>query len=135
VPFIARNQGHRADLAEAFAAFEQAFPHNSPSFFCFAALQGIAQALGIGEVVAVKSAWQSAYTPAEARHFANAYDGFWETLGGVATDGPLWRIALPFRLKPLSEISPKHRKRAALRREYWQAIGEAARTTLLRHRQ
>jgi uncharacterized protein VirK/YbjX len=135
VPFIARNQGHRADVAEAFAAFEQAFPHNSPSFFCFAALQGIAQALGIGEVVAVKSAWQSAYTPAEARHFANAYDGFWETLGGVATNGPLWRIALPFRLKPLSEISPKHRKRAALRREYWQAIGEAARTTLLRHRQ
>ncbi|MGB9110458.1 MAG: DUF535 family protein, partial [Telluria sp.] len=40
VPFIARNQGHRADVRDAFAAFEAAFPHNSPGFFCFAALQG-----------------------------------------------------------------------------------------------
>ncbi|MGJ7916057.1 DUF535 family protein [Massilia sp. LXY-6] len=135
VPFIARNQGHRADVLDAFAAFERAFPHNSPSFFCFSALQGIAQALGIAEAVAVKSVWQSAYTPAEARHFANAYDGFWEILGGVPMEGPLWRIALPFYLKPLSEVSAKHRKRAALRREHWQAIGEAACVTLQRHRQ
>jgi uncharacterized protein VirK/YbjX len=135
VPFIARNQGHRTEAADAFAAFEQAFPHNSPSFFCFAALQGIAQALGIDEAVAVKSAWQSAYTPAEARHFANAYDIFWGNLGGVPMNGPLWRIALPIQLKPLTDVSAKHRKRAALRREHWQAIGDAARLTLQRHRQ
>jgi uncharacterized protein VirK/YbjX len=135
VPFIARNQGHRLEAADAFAAFEQAFPHNSPSFFCFAALQGVAQALGIGEAVAVKSAWQSAYTPAEDRHFANAYDLFWETLGGMAMEGPLWRIALPVQHKPLSEVSSRHRKRAALRREHWQAIGDAARLTLARRRQ
>lgn len=135
VPFIARNQGHRADAVDAFAAFEQVFPHNSPSFFCFAALQGIAQALGIGEAVAVKSAWQSAYTPAEARHFANAYDGFWENMGGVAMQGPLWRIALPVHHKRLSEVPSRHRRRAALRREHWQAIGEAARMVLQRHRQ
>jgi uncharacterized protein VirK/YbjX len=134
VPFIARNQGHRADTGDAFTAFGQAFPHNSPSFFCFAALQGIAQALGIDEAVAVKSAWQSAWTPAEARHFANAYDSFWETLGGVPTAGRCWRIALPFHLKPLTEIPSRHRKRAALRREHWQAVGEAARLALRRHR-
>jgi uncharacterized protein VirK/YbjX len=134
-PFIARNQGHRADAADAFSAFELAFPHNSPSFFCFAALQGIAQALGMHEVAAVKAAWQSAWTPADARHFANAYDGFWETLGGVPTDGPAWRIALPFHLKPLSEMPSRHRRRAALRRAHWQQIGESACLALARHRQ
>ncbi|ALK99341.2 MULTISPECIES: DUF535 family protein [unclassified Massilia] len=135
VPFIACNQGRRADAANAFAAFEQAFPNNSSSFFCFAALQGIAQALGFSEVMAVKSAWQSAWTPADARHFTNAYDGFWATLGGVPTAACCWRIALPFYLKPLSEMPSKHRKRAALRRRHWQAIGEAARLALARHRQ
>lgn len=135
VPFIARNQGHHNGAVDAFAAFEQAFPHNSPSYFCFAALQGVAQALGIGEAVAVKSASQSAYNPAEARHFANAYDSFWENLGGVPLDGPFWRIALPFYLKPLSEVAARHRKRAALRRERWQAIGDAARLTIARRRQ
>ena len=134
LPFIARNQGHRADSIDAFEAFGHAFPHNSPSFFCFAALQGIAQALGMREAVAVKAAWQSAWTQADARHFANAYDGFWEALGGVPMAGRCWRIALPLALKPLSEMPSKHRKRAALRREHWQAVGEAARRALARHR-
>jgi uncharacterized protein VirK/YbjX len=130
VPFIARNQGHRTNVADAFAAFEQAFPNNSPSFFCFAALRGIAESLGFREIAAVKSAWQCAYTQAEARHFTNAYDGFWETLGGVAMPGSCWRIPLPLQLKPLTEVSAKHRKRAAMRREHWQAIGEAAQRAL-----
>jgi uncharacterized protein VirK/YbjX len=133
VPFIARNQGHRADVRDAFAAFEQAFPNNSPGFFCFAALQGIAEALGIGQVAAVKAAWQSAWTPADARHFANAYDGFWETLGGVPAAHKAYRIALPFHLKPLSEMPSRHRKRAALRRAHWREIGESARLVLQRH--
>jgi uncharacterized protein VirK/YbjX len=130
LPFIARNQGHRADAADAIAAFSQAFPHNSPSYFCFAALQGIAQALGFRQIAAIKSSWQSAWTPADATHFANAYDGFWETLGGVPLAGRCWRIALPLQLKPLAEIPSRHRKRAALRREHWRVLGEAARLAL-----
>lgn len=136
LPFIARNQGHpawSAETAAAFAAFERAFPNNSPSFFCFAALQGMAQALGMDHAMAVKSAWQCAYDPADQKHFANAYDGFWQTLGGVATSDRAWRIALPFHQKPLSEVASKHRKRAAVRREHWRAIGESARATLLAH--
>lgn len=138
VPFIARNQGHRADsraALEAFEAFGRAFPHNSPSFFCFAALQGIAQALGLDEAAAVKAAWQSAWTPADARHFTNAYDGFWEALGGVPMAGRCWRIALPPTLKPLAEMPAKHRKRAALRRAHWCVIAESARLALACRRQ
>jgi hypothetical protein len=50
LPFLARKQGQHAGTADALAAFERAFPHNSPRFFCFAALRGIAQALGMDEV-------------------------------------------------------------------------------------
>lgn len=133
VPFIARNQGHRADAADAFDAFERAFPHNSPSFFCFAALQGIAEALGVGQAAAVKAQWQSACHPADQARFTNAYDGFWQALGGVAGEGRVWLIDLQYRLKPLSETPAKHRKRAAMRREHWRAIGDAARAAIAQH--
>jgi uncharacterized protein len=134
VPFIARNQGRWVDAGAAFEAFERAFPNNSPSFFCFAAMQGIAQAVGIHQVVAIRSEAHIAYDPDPDKHFANAYDGFWKILGGVempGSDGYL--IALPFYVKPLSEMPSKHRKRAAQRREHWRLICESARTTLQRH--
>jgi uncharacterized protein VirK/YbjX len=130
LPFVARNQGHHAGAADAF---ERAFPHNSPSFFCFAALQGVAEALGMDQVVAVKSDWQCACDPREAQHFAKAYDGFWQTLGGVPMAGRGWRIALPLNLKPLDEMASRHRKRALTRREHWRAIGDSARRALRRH--
>lgn len=126
VPFVARNQGRRADVVDAFAAFERAFPQNSPSFFCFAALQGIALALGIDQAVAVKSTWQCSYTAVDDRHFANAYDGFWQTLGGMPLSLKAYRIALPFYSRPLSDTPAKHRKRARMRREHWAAISDSA---------
>jgi uncharacterized protein VirK/YbjX len=132
VPFVARNQGRWTDSDAAFAAFERAFPNNSPSFFCFAAMQGVAQAVGMTQLVAIKSGAHPAYDAAAHKHFANAYDGFWKTLGGVALAGPGYRIALPFHLKPLAEMPSRHRRRAALRRENWVEIGESARGTLER---
>ena len=138
LPFIVRNQGHRADEADAVDAFRRAFPANSPlvatpGFFCCAALQGIAQALGIDHVVAVKSVWHCAWTPSDEKQFATAYDGVWRSLGGTDMPGRAWYIALPFQKKPLAEIPSKHRKRAGLRREYWRVIGEAAARALRPH--
>ncbi len=133
VPFVARNQGRWTDSGQAFAAFELAFPNNSPSFFCFSAMQGVAQAAGMAQLVAVKCHAHVAYDPAQVRHFANAYDGFWKILGGVEMAGPGYLVALPFYQKPLADMPSKHRKRAAQRRECWRAICEAARTTLQRH--
>jgi hypothetical protein len=96
-------------------------------------LQGIAQALGMDQVVAVKSAWHCAYAPGAATHFANAYDGFWRILGGNEMPGRAWHIALPFHARPLSNMASKHRKRAALRREHWRVIGESACLALRAH--
>lgn len=134
VPFIARNQGRWTDSGAAFDAFERVFPNNSPSFFCFAAMQGMAQALDMEQVVAIRSSAHIAYDPDPQKHFANAYDGFWKILGGIEMKGGEgWLIGLPFYVKPLSEMPSKHRKRAAQRREHWRAIGGSARTVLQRH--
>ncbi|MBW8900497.1 MAG: DUF535 family protein [Massilia sp.] len=133
VPFVARNQGHHAEAAAAFADFERLFPQNSPSFFCFAALQGIAQALGMEQIVAVKAAAQCACDPHREQRFVNAYDGFWQTLGGAPLAGRGWRIPLPLQLKPLAEMSAKHRRRAAMRRAHWGAIADAAGAAVARH--
>ena len=133
VPFLTRNAGLWRDAGAAFEAFERAFPNNSPSFFCFAALQGAAQALGIDRVVAVRATAHPAYEAAQDAAFQNAYDGFWRILGGVEMDAHNYLITLPFYLKPLQDMPSKHRKRAAQRREHWRAIGDAARTTLLRY--
>ena len=134
VPFIARNQGRWIDSGAAFEAFERVFPNNSPSFFCFAAMQGIALALGMDKVVAIRSEAHIAYDPDPEKHFANAYDGFWKILGGEEMPGrDGYLIPLPFYVKPLSEMPSKHRKRAALRREHWRLIGDASRAVIQRH--
>jgi len=133
LPFIARNQGRWIDSDAAFAAFELAFPNNSASYFCFAALQGVAKALGMDRVLAVNSTAHIAWSAAVAHHFANAYDQFWTVLGGVAHDASCFAITLPFHVKPLALMPSRHRKRAALRRANWQAIGDSAGAAIARH--
>lgn len=133
VPFVTRNEGRWNEAGDGFEAFERVFPNNSPSFFCFAALQGAAQALGIDRVVAVRGHAHVAYEAAEDKAFENAYDGFWRILGGAESDARSYLITLPFYLKPLQDMPSKHRKRAAQRREHWRAIGDSTRTALLRH--
>lgn len=133
VPFVTRNQGRWTDSGAAFEAFERVFPNNSPSFFCFAAMQGVAQALGMDRVVAVRCTSHVGYDPDDARHYEAAYDGFWKILGGVEMDERSYLIRLPFYLKPLEDMPSKHRKRAAQRREYWRAIGDSTRSAMLRH--
>ena len=132
LPFVARNQGRWTDSDAAFAAFELVFPNNSPSFFCFAAMQGVAQSVGMTQLVAIKGSRHPAYDPESAAHFINAYDGFWKILGGVELPGPGYLVALPFYVKPLADMPRKHRKRAAIRRENWAEIGAAARGALER---
>jgi uncharacterized protein VirK/YbjX len=83
--------------------------------------------------MAVKSAWHCAYDPSDEKHFANTYDGFWRILGGKELPGRAWHIALPFTMKPLADVPSKHRKRAALRREHWRVIEDAAGLALRAH--
>jgi uncharacterized protein VirK/YbjX len=124
-PFIARNQQRWRREPEPLEQFERAFPHNSSAYFCYAALQGIARVIGASCVAAVNSTAQVCYRPDSTKHFAGAYDGFWETLGGTRA-GPAasigYTIPIPFHVKPLDAVPAKHRKRALQRREHWAAI-------------
>jgi hypothetical protein len=134
VPFIARNQGRWVDSGAAFEAFERAFPNNSPSFFCFAAMQGIvAQAVGIDQVVAIRSEDHIAYDPTRKSTSPTPTTASGRSSAAKRCLGKGYRIALPFYVKPLSEMPSKHRKRAAQRREHWRLIGESARAVLQGH--
>lgn len=131
VPFIACNQGRGPDADDAFDA---AFPHNATGYFCFAALQGVARALGMPAALGVKSASHIAWGASAAPYFINAYDRFWEALGGAPHDAACYRIALPVAVKPLALVPARHRKRAARRRANWQAIADSACAAIARHR-
>lgn len=121
VPFIARSQMRWRREPVPLEQFDQAFPQNAVSYFCYAALQGVARVIGAPQVLAVNSMAQCCYDPADTKHFAGAYDGFWQVLGGEPHDLG-YAIPVPFHVKPLEEVSAKHRKRAAMRREHWRAI-------------
>jgi hypothetical protein len=127
LPFVAHNQGRGPDSDPAFAVFDRVFPNNSPAFFCFAAMQGVAQAVGMTQLVGIKGGLHLGCDAQSAKQLARVHDGFWQTLGGIELPGPGYLVELPFRLKPLPG---KHRGRAALRRAHWAAIEAQARATL-----
>nr|WP_246448178.1 DUF535 family protein [Roseateles oligotrophus] len=133
-PYITRNQARWRQDTEPLEKFERAFPQNSPSYFCYAALQGLALAMDASRVMAIRGVDQCCYDPNDVKHFANAYDAFWTVLGGTDSHALGFEIPVPFLMKPLSEVSSKHRKRAATRRAFWQEIESAARATLASHR-
>jgi uncharacterized protein VirK/YbjX len=130
LPFIGRNQGASFQAQPALASFNACFPNNSPSFFCFSALQGLAQALGMTSVVGIKGRANICFDHGAARSFINSYDKFWASLNGQEIAEHAYLISLPFYQKPLVDVAAKHRKRAAMRRSYWENISTSARRTL-----
>lgn len=130
LPFIGRTQGSGHNDPPARVWFDRSFPQNSPLFFCFSALQGLAQAIGATEIFGISSHNQVGFDLNDTTHFINTYDAFWESLGGKKTSELGYSIPVPFHMKPISEISSKHRKRAVARRKYWKEIDDSARMTL-----
>lgn len=112
--FIALNQGRRQH--ECQGKFNLAFPHNSPNFACYAALQGLAQAIGMNRLLAVSSHRQVCYSSRRDDNFSKSYNLFWEAAGGVKDSSGIYVLPVPRPMKPLHEIPIKHRKRAANRR-------------------
>jgi uncharacterized protein VirK/YbjX len=133
VPFIGCNQGASLKVQQEMAVFNQAFPNNSPRFFCFAAIQGVAKAIGSTHVVAVKCNANIQFKHKDKNNFVNAYDEFWTSLGGMEMPCGKYLIALPFYAKPLEKISAKHRKRASIRRSFWNDISNSAQENLRSH--
>ena len=131
-PFIARNQGRWRDeqTEPLFNAFEDTFPHNSPAYFCAAAMQGLASFAHASHLACVKGELALAYKGAGGRCYAHAYDKFWDAFGGAQAAADCHVVPVPYQLKPLADIPSKHRKRASTRRARWQEISDAAQAAL-----
>lgn len=133
VPFIGRNQAGWGENLELRQQFNLAFPHNAPVYFCISALQGLAKSIGATQILGVSSENQVGFHPTETQHFVNTYDVYWESIGGKKLATLAYVIPVPFYVKPLSEVSVKHRKRKADRRKQWDEIDNAANMALSAH--
>jgi uncharacterized protein VirK/YbjX len=132
VPYITRNQGTWPREPDRLALYEQAFPNNSPRYFCLAALQGIARTVKADTLLAVSSTLQISAKDNDAERIANSYDVFWASLGATKVPFYGYAIPIPFHLPPLDQVAAKHRKRAAMRRSHWQEIEASAVAILAR---
>jgi uncharacterized protein VirK/YbjX len=133
VPFITANHGRWRKDHDVREKYNAAFPLNAPIFACFASLQGLAQALGLTEMLAVSCEQQVCYVADSSRHFGNAYDAFWESVGGEKLEPHGYLLPVPQPMKPLTEIAAKHRKRSATKRELLKEISDSSHCVMAAH--
>jgi uncharacterized protein VirK/YbjX len=96
-----------------------------PSALLLAALQGIADALGIGEIAAVSASSQSSYCEEFAPSFKSAYDDFFAEVGITKTDAGFFLSPIPIESKPLAFIKRGHKLRTKEKRAFKQQIRSA----------
>jgi uncharacterized protein VirK/YbjX len=131
LPFVTRNQSVRYDSA-ALKRFRDAFPQNSPSYFCLAAMQGIALAHGRSRLAGIRHEYQIAYTEDNDSSFRRSYTELWKTFGGIELE-QVYMIPVPLATPPLLQVKAKHRRRALERRRRWAEVEDsAAEATCLR---
>lgn len=128
LPAPQEGTGHDGDTA---FLFDKSFPHSAPSYFCFAALQGVAEAAGSQGLYAVRGVEQVCFNESLMdSHFRNSYDKLWQTLEGQDCGEVGYYIPVPAHTKPLTQLSSSHRRRARKRREVWSEITGSAVETL-----
>lgn len=129
VLFATRNQSMPSD-APLLARFRHDFPQNSPAYFVFAALNGLAHALGQSRIVGIRDTSQIAFETDYATSFRHSYDYFWLGFGGRPLARHGFVMPVPVVVTPLAELQSKHRARARQRREHWREIAESAQASL-----
>jgi uncharacterized protein VirK/YbjX len=113
--------------------FRADYPQHSPSYVVFAALMGVAAALGHERVLGIRGERQIAWEAVYATSFTHAYDGLWLALGGAPAGPLVFELPVPARMTDLAEVRAKHRARARARRALWGAITEASRQAVAPH--
>jgi uncharacterized protein VirK/YbjX len=131
--FVTANQGRWRKDHEFLDSFNQAFPQSSPSYVCYAALQGLARAVGAAQMRTVPSRLQVCCVADKAESFTQVYDTFWEAVGGTRMASGAFLLPVPQPLKPLAEVAAKHRKRTAVRRALLQEVSDSARQVVASH--
>ena len=124
VLLISRLQGNRGCNSQIKLA-RKAFNDYSARSLLLAALQGIADALGVGEIAAVCATNQRCYSEGRAVLFKNGYDEFFTRAGMVRTSVGFFSSPIPIEAKPLSLFKGHARARARKRRANRQQIRSA----------
>jgi len=94
----------------------------APAALLLAALQGIAEAFGIGEIAAISAARQTSYSHGCATSFKEAYDDFFDELGMSKTAAGFYRASVPLPAKPLASIKQGHKLRTKEKRAFKRRI-------------
>jgi uncharacterized protein VirK/YbjX len=121
---ISRLQGNRGCNSQIKLA-RRAFNDYSARSLLLAALQGIADALGVGEIAAVCATNQRCYSEGRAALFKNGYDEFFTRAGMVRTSVGFFSSPIPIEGKPLALFKGHARSRARKRRANRQEIRSA----------
>ena len=94
----------------------------SPRSLLLAALQGIADSLGISEIEAVTATNQKSYVRGFPTLFENGYDRFFSAAGMVKTSVGFYSASIPIEGRPLESFKGRARLRAKKRRARRQQI-------------
>ncbi|WP_216708228.1 DUF535 family protein [Glacieibacterium megasporae] len=122
---VTRIQGMPADLNRLRAAI-RSLGNLSPAIVFIAVLAGIANCYGIPALAGIAGSAQPARDTGDEQAFANVYDAFFESIGGVRATPAFYRIALPRPEKPLSEVKRTKRARTVGQRELRACIRRSA---------
>jgi hypothetical protein len=128
---ISRLQGQSGCNSQIRLA-RRALNDYSPRSLLLAALQGIADALGVDEIEAVSARNQKSYVKGFPTIFENGYDGFFAKAGLVKTSVGFYSGYIPIEGKPLESFKGRARTRARKRRARRQQIRSACADFLLR---
>jgi uncharacterized protein VirK/YbjX len=94
----------------------------APNAMLLAALQGVADAFGIAEIMAVSAVRQSCYSEKFAASFIEAYDDFFTELGIPKNADGFYSTPVPIQGKPLTFIKQGHKLRTKEKRAFKQQI-------------
>ena len=94
----------------------------SPRKLLLAALQGVADVFGVGELEAVSAANQRSFGKCCDFMLRSGYDNFFANLGMTRTDAGFYSCSTPMKDRPLASYTARNRRRAKKRRAIRQQI-------------
>jgi uncharacterized protein VirK/YbjX len=131
VLLLTRLQGKSGCLSQSKLVRKRLHEY-SPRKLLLAALQGIADAFGIGELEAVCAAYQrSCGRTTSTAILESGYDDFFAKAGMVKTSAGFYSCPIPFEAKPLALFKGRNRSRARKSRAVRQQIQSACTAFLL----
>ena len=121
--FLTRVQGVRG----AFELIKRAtkdMRDTSPPYILFAALSGIATALGISCICGVNSANQVCDAGSDTSSFDSLYDSLFSSLGAVRGSNGMFYFDIPLHEKPLGLVKRYHRSRTNKKRQLRRLVAD-----------